>query len=347
MKKHFTVQIMIFVSLLSVAAILNSCKKSDESSSSGSTSLTVTTNSVSVFGQRWATLSGTVNVNNQTAIIAFDYGTSASYGSSISADPDTLSDNKSTTVSAVISSLVPDKTYYYRVKAIISSDTTYGSEMTFTTKDSIKSTFIFNPNLKYGSVSDIDGNTYKTIEIGTQTWMAENLNVTKLNDGTPIPFITNATAWTELSTPAYCWYNYDSVSYGALYNWYVVDAASNGNRNVCPSGWHIPSNNELATLITFSGGEVEAGGKLKETGTTHWYSTNSYVTNETGFTAIPAGYRYYSGTFNNIRRYSYWWSSTTSSSLDAYCRNLYFDYNNAETGVSNKKSGLSIRCIKD
>jgi uncharacterized protein (TIGR02145 family) len=344
MKKFFTVQLMIFVFFLSAAIILVSCKKNDSTSG---TAPTVTTNTVSSFGQKWAKLSGTVNANNTSTEIYFDYGLSNSYGNEVAADPDTLSTNTSTAVSAIISRLAPGVTYNYRVRAETESGVVFGNDSTFTTKDTIKNTILFNSSLTYGSVTDIDGNTYKTIDIGTQTWMAENLNALTFNDKTPIPLVTDFTAWSELTTPGYCWYNYDSVSYGALYNWYVVDAASNGGKNVCPNGWHVPDNTEWTTLTTFLGGENVAGSKLKETGTSHWYTTNAAATNETGFTAIGAGYRYYSGSFNNIKRYSYWWSTIKATSINAYCHDIIYSFDNIETSSSNKKSGFSIRCLKD
>jgi uncharacterized protein (TIGR02145 family) len=347
MKKRFAFTLMIFISFLSAVFIITSCKKNDDTSSSVATEPTVKTDYVSSVGQKWAKLSGTVNANNLTAEIYFEYGPTDSYGFEIAADPDTLSDNTNTAVSAIISRLAPGATYNYRVKALTISGITYGRDTTFTTTNTIKNAILFNSGLNYGSVTDIDGNTYKTIQIGAQIWMAENLNAITFNDKTPIPFGKDATAWTALSTPGYCWYNYDSVSYGALYNWYVVDAASNSGKNVCPSGWHVPDNTDWTALTTFLGGESIAGGKLKETGTQHWYSTDAASTNETGFTAIGAGYRYNNGVFNNIKRYSYWWSATKASSVNAYYRNIIYSFDNVENSSSNKKSGFSIRCLKD
>jgi len=141
-----------------------------------------------------------------------------------------------------------------------------------------------------GAITDIDGNVYHAVTIGTQTWMVENLKVTKLNDGTSIPNVTALTAWNNLTTPGYCWYNNDIANkklYGALYNWYNVSTGK-----LCPTGWHVPSVTEWTTLINYLGGESVAGGKLKETGTTHWVTPNTGATNTSGFTALPAGIRY-------------------------------------------------------
>ena len=156
------------------------------------------------------------------------------------------------------------------------------------------------------SVTDINGNVYNIVTIGTQTWMAENLKTTKYNDGTAIPNVTVDATWAALTTGAYSDYSNtpaNSTTYGRLYNWYVVDnnpatkVASNGGKNVCPTSWHVPTDAEWTILTTYLGGESIAGGKLKETGTAHWNSPNTGATNETGFTTLPSGLRYYDGSY--------------------------------------------------
>jgi uncharacterized protein (TIGR02145 family) len=209
------------------------------------------------------------------------------------------------------------------------------------------------PQIEYGTVSDIDGNTYKTVKIGSQWWMAENLKVTKYNDGIAIPNITDNTAWAALTTPAYCWYNNDAATYkstyGALYNWYVVNAGSNGGKNVCSTGWHVPSDAEWTTLTTYLGGYSVAGGKLKETGTIHWNYPNTGATNETGFTALPSAYRFDNGLCANIGFYGVWWSSTEVSATNAYYRSMGYDYTAAvgSSGGGIKGRGVSVRCVRD
>ena len=155
-----------------------------------------------------------------------------------------------------------------------------------------------------GTITDVDNNLYNTVKIGTQVWMAENLKTTKYNDGTSIPNVTDNTVWSALITGAYCDYNNTpsiSTTYGRMYNGYSVDnniatkVASNGGKNVCPTGWHVPSNAEWITLTSYLGGESVAGGKLKETGTMHWLTPNSGATNESGFTALAGGRRSYNG----------------------------------------------------
>jgi uncharacterized protein (TIGR02145 family) len=201
------------------------------------------------------------------------------------------------------------------------------------------------------TVTDINGNVYNTVTIGTQTWMAENLKTTKYNDGTAIPNVTDGTAWAALTTPSYCWYNNDATTYkatyGALYNWYTVNSTSNGGKNVCPTSWHVPSDDEWTTLTTYLGGESIAGGKLKETGNTHWIASNTESTNETGFTALPGGYRYYGGTYNDFGIYGYWWSSTEYSTSDAWYRSMNYFNANVYRNFSNKLLGYSVRCVRD
>jgi uncharacterized protein (TIGR02145 family) len=205
---------------------------------------------------------------------------------------------------------------------------------------------------------DGDNNYYPVVQINTQLWMAENLVTTRYNDGTAIPNITGNTAWAALTTGAYSDYNNthaNSTIYGRLYNWYAVDnneatkVASNGGKNVCPTGWHVPFEAEWITITTFLGGEFVAGGKLKETGTTHWTTPNTGATNETGFTALPGGIREISGSFNVIGNYGCWWSSTDYSPTNAYDRDMMCNYGYliSYSIIGNKLNGFSVRCLQD
>ena len=200
-------------------------------------------------------------------------------------------------------------------------------------------------------MTDQDGNVYTSVIIGTQEWMVENLKSTKYNDGTPIPLVTGQAAW-ENFTPSYCWYNNDPATYkaeyGAMYNWYAVDSASNGGKNVCPIGWHVPSYTEWNILIAYLGGDSVAGGKLKETGKTHWLSPNTGATNETGFTALPGGLRMEDGSFKDIGFKGYWWCDTDYTPLNAYFRDLLNSNGYApDYGDLYKFDGLSVRCLRD
>ncbi len=178
----------------------------------------------------------------------------------------------------------------------------------------------------YNKVTDVEGNSYNTIVIGTQTWMAENLKTTKYNDGTSIPLVTSSTTWGTLSTPAYCWFNNDEatnkVTYGALYNWYTVNTGK-----LCPSGWHIPNNTEWTTLTDYLGGQSIAGGKLKEAGTVHWTTPNTGATDEVHFTGLPAGARGGAGEFNILGSYGYWWTSVAHSVDPLYAWGFILAYN--------------------
>lgn len=199
------------------------------------------------------------------------------------------------------------------------------------------------------TVTDIDGNLYNAVAIGTQIWTVENLKTTKYSDGTTIPLFTND-AWTMLPSPAYCWYNNDIVTnkatYGALYNWYSVDIASNGGKNVCPAGWHVPSHSEWTTLTDYLGGESAAIRKLIETGANHWWDPYPGATNETGFTALPGGFRYMDGSFQYLGCIGYWWSSSMMDTDQAW--NFYITYRcQIIRRYYQKGLGISVRCVKD
>lgn len=198
-----------------------------------------------------------------------------------------------------------------------------------------------------GQIADIDGNTYNTIWIGSQKWMAENLKTTKYNDISSIPNILNNSEWGELSTGAYCWYNNDHASYahiyGALYNWFAIESGK-----LCPSGWHVPSDAEWTILTDYLGGIEIAGGKLKETGTMHWKEPNTGATNEAGFSALPGGHRLPIGQFNNICSNGFWWSATEDdSTYGAIDRVMGYYYNQVYRSSSYKQWGYSVRCLSD
>ncbi len=196
-----------------------------------------------------------------------------------------------------------------------------------------------------GTVKDIDGNTYHTVKIGTQTWMVENLKTTKYNDGTLISNVTGNSAWSNLTTGAYCWYDNDSAAnaetYGALYNW---NAARNSK--LAPEGWRVATDEDWTTLTTYLGGESMAGGKLKEKGTTNWISPNTGATNEVGFTALPAGYRNTDGTFTDLGISADWWTSTAINDNSAWFRGVGNNLTNISRVGLSKKYGLSVRCVK-
>jgi len=198
------------------------------------------------------------------------------------------------------------------------------------------------------TVTDIDGNVYHTITIGTQVWLAENLKTTKFNDGSSIPLLTKNAARTDLTTPEYWWYNNDSATYdnpyGKLYNWYAV----NDGRDLCPTGWHVPTDAEWTTLTDYLGGLSVAGGKLKETGFIHWSNGNVGATNESGFTALPGGDRDINGSFNRIGLNGRWWSSSMYGSTGkAWYREMGGNHAGVIQANSSPDDGYSVRCIGD
>ena len=201
------------------------------------------------------------------------------------------------------------------------------------------------------TISDIDGNIYNTVTIGTQIWTTENLKTTNYSDGSPIIYEAIDSIWGGLTSAAFSTYNNDStktVEFGNLYNYYaVIDS-----RNLCPSGWHIPSDSEWTTLINYLGGDSVAGGKMKEIGLTHWQFSNTGADNSSGLTVIPAGYRYSNygfnkGGFHGLNGNAAIWTSTSSSDSTSLAK--YFYPGSASVGYLNQSNsyGMSVRCISD
>ena len=200
---------------------------------------------------------------------------------------------------------------------------------------------------KNPSVTDIDGNVYKTIKIGTQRWMAENLKTTKFRNGDPIPNVSENLAWKSLTTGAYCWNNNNAtsnkVNYGALYNWFAVA----DNRNLAPIGWHVATDDDWTLLTSYLQGVNVAGGKLKETGFNHWSNPNIGATNSSGFTALPGGYRGGSGAFYGVGSGGIWWSSKVRDANNAWGRYLRYGEAKITRDSGGKTYGFSVRCVKD
>ena len=245
----------------------------------------------------------------------------------------TINGNGTGSFSSSLSGLTPATKYYVRAYATNTAGTAYGNELTFTSAAL--------------TVSDVESNIYNVVLIGSQLWLQENLKTTKYNDGTSIPNVTDDALWSSLSTDAYCWYNNDAATfkdtYGALYDWYAIKTGK-----LCPTGWHVPTEDEWTTLKYYLGDESVAGGKLKEVGTTHWISPNTGADNSTGFTALPGGYRsHITGAFSDIGLIGSWWSSTAEGS--AVIRGREMAYDNAYLSFSYiiADSGNSVRCVKD
>jgi uncharacterized protein (TIGR02145 family) len=228
-----------------------------------------------------------------------------------------------------------------------------------------------NPDLTYGSLSDVDGNEYATIEIGAQVWMAENLKVTHYADGTPISELSDDAEWGALTADAqvYCWYgnlpdNEDTAS--VLYTWAAAmngmvssDTIPSGIQGVCPDGWHLPSDDEWKVLEIFLGMSLtiadnyewrgsDEGVQLKETGYSKWQKAPAGGSNSSGFTAIPGGFRSASGNFYNFPLYAAYWTTTAETGVDmAYYRALKYDSEQVYRQYNTMTMGFSVRCVQD
>ena len=295
---------------------------------------TLTTTTITAITQTTVTSGGNITSNGGASITARGVCWSTSSNPTIEIDSKTTDGAGTGIFSSSLTGLTAGTLYYVRAYATYSAGTAYGNEVSFKTYNS-------------DAIQDIEGNYYNIVTIGSQVWMKDNLNTTKYNDGISIPTVTGYYAWSNLSTPAYCSYvignnNYKDI-YGALYNWYTVSTAK-----ICPSGWHVPTNAEWTTLTDYLGGLSLAGSKLKETGTTHWLTPNTGATNETGFTALPGGVRGSNGFFDTaLGSRGCWWSNYATGPTTAFSRSLYYNSGGVEYIGYEKRSGFSIRCVKD
>lgn len=410
-----------------------------------------------------ATLNGIVNAANLSTTVTFEYGPSASYGSTVIATPNPVTGEIQTNVSAGITGLDCNTTYYVRAYSTNSSGTAYGNQVSFTTNQcpvaptvttspvgNIASTSVQsggnvtdnggaivtvrgvcwstteNPTITssdfltegsgvgnfsipitgltryttyylrafatnsagtgYGeeisfktlwdnsNIADIDGNVYKTIQIGDQIWMAENLKVTRFSNGNPITLVTSTAEWDAFTyanaDKAYCYYDNSTLNlsiYGALYTWAAALNGNSGSDNnpsgiqgVCPTGWHIPGDQEWKVMESYLGMNpsvlndfgsrgTDEGGKLKEAGTVHWYTPNTGATNETGFTALPGGERTSTGSFTGKTTSAYFWTTAPDlvNSNNAITRSLNWGTSTVYRSSQNKLYGISVRCVKN
>jgi uncharacterized protein (TIGR02145 family) len=213
------------------------------------------------------------------------------------------------------------------------------------------------------TVSDVDGNVYKTLVIGNQEWTTENLRATRFNDNTTIPLVSDSSAWRKLVTPGYCFYNNSTdpdsnKKWGALYNWYAV-----GTKKLAPAGWHVPTNadwNILESFLVNNGYNFDGTASSNQVAksmaeTSDWLPTdtvgnvgnNQNFNNSSGFRALPSGFRDEFAVFFGLHQNELWWTSTELNSNSANLRDLYFNYPTLYKGSYNKKSGFSIRLVKD
>lgn len=255
-----------------------------------------------------------------------------------------------------LSGLIPGTTYYLKAYATNSVGTSYGRQMIFTTVGIVINPPVFNPELNYGTLTDIDSNVYKTIQIGDQVWMAENLKVTKFRNGVPLNVLNsvNVSDWIRSAGYSnYTFYEHEANIYGRLYNFKaVID-----NQYLCPTGWHIPDDSEWETMINYLGGDSLATYKLMETGNNHWVFPVPDLTNESGFTAVPGGYLHvytqqmcglpYAYEFVSKGVEAVWW---TSSAVSSYSNYVYIiDSNLAQTNYSidNRATPVIYKSTKD
>ncbi len=197
------------------------------------------------------------------------------------------------------------------------------------------------------TVTDIDGNTYSVVTIGSQCWLGENLKTTRFRDGTPIPEVTDDLTWKLLQTPALVSYDNDNANdaaYGKLYNWYAIG----DSRGICPDGFHVPHHNEWNVLTKYLDPEGDfAGGRMKEVGTEHWLDPNTGANNSSGFTGLPGGMRFREGQFEFLGENGLFWSTREDDDFEGYFLNLTYDSPVAFQTVIFKQSGFSCRCVKD
>lgn len=345
MKTRIGLWISASMLALSLVLLLTNCTKDDDF-----TIPLVETNEVTEITPTTATSGGTISSDGGATV------TERGVCWSENQNP-TIADNKTTdgsgagSFTSAISGLTANTTYYVRAYASNSKGTGYGSEISFKTLED-----------KYGTMTDIEGNNYNTVKIGTQVWTVENLLTTKYNDGTPIPNVTDDDEWSDLTTGAYC--NYDNLEsnaeiYGRLYNWNAVNTGK-----LAPAGWHVPTDDDWTILENYLiANGYNYDGTLDEDkiakalcAKTNWELSVEAGTpgaapennNSTGFAALPGGYRSGSnGAFNNVGENGSWWSATERSASNAYYRALGYNYGGLYRGGYYKGNGFSVRLVRD
>jgi uncharacterized protein (TIGR02145 family) len=353
------------ISAIIIIAFISGCKKTDSSlqtkdenfvslaKNTGGSNLIVTTTSVYVGSAIGASANGNISSSGGGSTVSergFCYHTSPS---PTIANDTARAGSGSGNFQRGLVNLTPGTTYYVKAYAIRNGSVQYGNELSFTTLS------LGLPTPGVGTVYDIDGNSYNTIKLGTQTWMVENLKTTHYRDGSIIPNIPDASDWTNTTTGAYCDYDNNPSNvpeYGRLYNL----VAMKDPRQIAPAGWHVPSFGEWITALNFLGGGLVAGGRMKETGFSHWLSPNTGADNSSGFTAAGSGMRRgfsSDGTFFGLKDRCMFWSSSSSynNSSPSFpfinTINLYYNSSSYLYTQGNIQGGLafgfSIRCIKD
>lgn len=311
---------ILLFQILSIIFLIG-CKKENQTPE-------VTTNEVSGITQSEAICGGVVSSEGCAKVTSRGVCWSDDHPPTI-ADAKTEDGARDGSFASNVSGLAPSTTYFIRAYATNRYGTSYGSTMTITTS--------------YGGefVTDIDGNVYHTITIGTQVWMLENLRVTRFRNGDSIKYVTDSYYWDSDNVPHYCPYNSDESNvnvYGYLYN----QSAVLDTDGLAPSGWHVPSPAEIQILIDYLGSEAVAGGKLKEYGTSHWHSPNIGASNESGFTALPGGRRVAYGAYERIGDICNFWSS-----YPWWLMQINYNEPRAFFYIQAGSTGASVRCIRD
>lgn len=321
--------------------------------------LTVTTLPVTPNSAIAANVQGNVSLNGGgNSLVEFGFCYSSSPDPTIADDtihvfPFWQNDNPvAASFFGTITGLTAGTTYHVKAYGMKNNgDVYYGNERSFTTLT------LGLPSAGIGTVTDIDGNVYSTITLGTQVWMVENLKTTRYRDGTPINNITDNTAWANATTDAYCDYDNNpanSAEYGRLFNLFAMKDV----RQIAPAGWHVPNLGEWITLLNYLGGAGVAGGRMKEAGFAHWLSPNTGADNSSGFTALGGGGRNVfsiNGNFAGLQSRANLWSSSSSYNANSTTINIVFlNFNSSSysmtfggTGLYGATFGCSIRCVKD
>ncbi|MFN8257403.1 MAG: fibrobacter succinogenes major paralogous domain-containing protein [Bacteroidales bacterium] len=285
-----------------------------------------------------ANLVGYINNIETKIIVGFEYGLTDDYGQKITAVQSPVELISSIEVFTRVKNLIPDTTYHYRIVVTNNSGTIHGDDITFKTQ-----------SLEEGTVKDFDGNVYNTIKIGNQVWLQENLKSISFNDGTPINYFgNNQILWETDTTGAYTFYMDNKDQYkdplGGLYNWYVIDKSRNGGKNICPPGWHVPSDEEWTNLMDIADG---VGENLREVNSEYWPEVFDQSNNRSGFSALGSGYYSSEGFYDGIKRICIWWTSTDYQYNNAGVWQIFYDQYETYSTKSPKNNGYSIRCIKD
>jgi uncharacterized protein (TIGR02145 family) len=346
MKKLLWIELICLIAVLLL--ISNGCKKDGSAGKMPSIATLAATNVLT----RCATLNGTVTGNTDgSSFVVFEYGTTATYGSSVENLFKSTSTDALTNVYGDITGLTAETTYHFRIKATNLNGTVYGDDMSFSTPS------VSDHTGETGTVEDAEGNVYKTIGIGSQIWMAENLKTTRYRNGDLIGTTNPSTQ--DISgenTPRYQWaYNDDESNaaiYGRLYTWHAVT----DSRNVCPAGWHVPTDSEWTILTGYLLNNCYGYSGNERTYIETSMVTSSWIlgycvchtgNNSSGFTALQSGYReHLNGNFYHVGVDCWWWSSTEYSAADAYYR-LIDNSSIVNSHYDNKQLGFSVRCLKD